>query len=162
MQVLKSFIIQRKSYGSQFWNGWTFKSLVSDVADARSWCIFILVIFFSSVFSFVAFIRGVGGGSMRDWTSEFSRLLFLIFIMLVAVGATRSDFTKFCTCLTMLILKTHSNCCLRNFVGIDVYRLIIFTIYYDPAPPPYKVVENSIYPHVCSIFTTRKGVFISY
>ena len=38
--------------------------------------------------------------------------------------------------------------------------LLSFTIYYEPEPPLCKVVINSIYPHVYSIVTTRKGVCI--
>ena len=39
---------------------------------------------------------------------------------------------------------------------------LYFTLYYDPVPPTWKVMVNSIYPPVYSIFTNRKGVSIWY
>ena len=38
--------------------------------------------------------------------------------------------------------------------------LLSFNIYYDPTPPSWKVVANGIYPPICSIVTTRKGVCV--
>ena len=45
-------------------------------------------------------------------------------------------------------------------IGLDVYRLVIFTLYYEPTPPPLKVLANSIYTPVSRIFTTIKSVCI--
>ena len=96
---------------------------------------------------------------MRACTSAFNHLMFPSFI-LDDVGVTRSDFSKCRTCLNRIILKTHSTFCLRNVIRLDVYSLVIITIYYEPVTPPWKVAYNSIYPPVCSIVTTRKGVYI--
>ena len=60
----------------------------------------------------------------------------------------------------MVILKKNSRCHLRKVIRLDVYRLVIFNLYYDPAPPTWKLASNSIYPPVCIIFTDRKGVCI--
>ena len=57
---------------------------------------------------------------------------------------TRSDFAKCRTCLPRMILKTNSRCSLRKVIRLDVCFLAIFTPYYDPAPPTWKVVANSI------------------
>ena len=79
---------------------------------------------------------------------------------MVDVVVTRSDFAKFRTCLTRLIIKTHNRCCLRKVIRLDVYSLLIFILYYGPEPPPWDVVANSIYPPVCSIVTAIKGLCI--
>ena len=107
----------------------------------------------------VELIRGIVGGSISALMSAFNQLLFLSFV-LDDVGVTRCDFAKCRACLTRLILKTHNRCCLRKIIILDVYRILSITIYFDPAPPPWKVVANSIYPFVYSIRTTRKGVCI--
>ena len=96
-----------------------------DVADAGSWIILILTMFVSSVFMLVDSIRGIGGGSMHAWMSAFIRLLFTSFMMLVDVVVTHSDFAKGCTCLTRLILKTHSRCRLGKVIILDVYCIVI-------------------------------------
>ena len=62
--------------------------------------------------------------------------------------------------LSRMIIKTNSRCHLIKLIRLGVYRLVIFTLYYYPAPPPWKVVANSIYPPICIIFATRKGVYI--
>ena len=80
--------------------------------------------------------------------------------MLDDIGVTQTDFEKCRTCLTRMILKTHSICCLRKVIILDLYRLVIFTFCYYLVPPTWKVVVNSIYPPVFSIINTRKGVCI--
>ena len=82
------------------------------MADAGSWRILILMMLHSSTFSGVAFIWGVGGGSIRVWMSTFSYLLFTIFIVVWSClflrgssDVTRSDLSKCLTCLGRLIIK---------------------------------------------------------
>ena len=65
-----------------------------------------------------------------------------------------------CSCLTSLVLKTNSRYRLRKVILLYVYRMVIFTLYYDPTYPPWYVVVNGIYPTDCSIVTTIKGVCI--
>ena len=45
--------------------------------------------------------------------------------------------------LGVAILKT-SNWFVKEVIGLDVYRLFIFTLDYDPSPTPGKVVANSM------------------
>ena len=81
--------------------------------EAVSWRILILMMLHSSTFFDVSFIIWIVGGSIRDSISAFIHMLFTIFI----VGCyclflrdvsdfTHSEFSKCCTYLDRLILKT--------------------------------------------------------
>ena len=43
----------------------------------------------------------------------------------------------------MDILKT-SSWIYKEVIRLDIYLLVIFTPYYDPSPPPWKVVSYSM------------------
>ena len=44
----------------------------------------------------------------------------------------------------MVILKQVFDV-VKEVIILDLYRLVIFTPYYDPSPPRLKVVANSMY-----------------
>ena len=46
--------------------------------------------------------------------------------------------------LATVILKT-SSYFVKEIMRLTVYLLVIFTPYYDPSPPPWKVVANGTY-----------------
>ena len=45
--------------------------------------------------------------------------------------------------LAVTILET-SSWFVKEVIRLDVYILVIFTTYYDPLPPPWKLVANSM------------------
>ena len=44
---------------------------------------------------------------------------------------------------------------------INEYRLVIFIIYYDPSPPPWKLVANSMSSFLCYCHYQKGCMFIA-
>ena len=49
----------------------------------------------------------------------------------------------------------------KEVIILDVYIIVIFTPYYDPSPPPWKVVANSISSCLYYHHYQKRFIFVS-